>query len=150
MPELTSCRKTLFRDEGRADAEKSPLGVNSCMEWFDQHESTTLFMASYKDPSFQERTALAAKAREKALKALAAKPALDPAIVAEREAARLAREAAAAEKSAARKAEIAQAKADKKAAAEAALAASQKPVPTEAELKAARDARYAARKKRKG
>lgn len=135
--------------EGWAGAEKSPLGVNSCMGWSDQHESTTHFMASYKDPSFQERTALAAKAREKALKALAAKPALDPAIVAEREAARLAREAAAAEKSAARKAEIAQAKADKKAAAEAALAASQKPVPTEAELKAARDQRYAARKNRK-
>lgn len=119
------------------------------MEGGQLEESTTNFMASYKDPSFQERTALAAKAREKALKALAAKPALDPAVVAEREAARLAREAAAAEKSAARKAEIAQAKADKKAAAEAALAASQKPVPTEAELKAARDERYAARKNRK-
>ena len=73
----------------------------------DQHaESTTHFMASYKDPSFQERTALAAKAREKALAALAAKAPIDPAIAAEREAARLAREAAAAEKSAARKAEL--------------------------------------------
>lgn len=115
-----------------------------------QHEeSTTNFMASYKDPSFQERNALAAKAREKALAALAARPTIDPAVAAEREAARLAREAAAAEKSAARKAEIAQAKADKKAAAEAAALASMKLVPTEAELKAARDERYAARKNRK-
>jgi hypothetical protein len=133
----------------RAAAEKSPLGGNSCMKQGQHEESTTNFMASYKDPSFQERTALAAKAREKALKALAERPALDPAIVAEREAARLAREAAAAEKSAARRAAIAQAKADKQAAAEAAAAASRKPVPTEAELKAARDARYAARKQRK-
>lgn len=132
-----------------AAAEKSPRCVNSCMDGFNNHESTTYFMASYKDPSFQERTALAAKAREKALQALAAKPPIDPAVVAEREAARLAREAAAAEKSAARKAEIAQAKADKKAAAEAAVLASMKPVPTEAELKAARDERYAARKNRK-
>ena len=102
-------------------------------------------MASYKDPSFQERTALAQQAREKALKQLAAKPALDPALIAERNAARLAREQAAAEKSAARRAAIAQAKADK-------IAASlipAKPVPTEAELKAARDARYAARKNKK-
>ncbi len=102
-------------------------------------------MAAYKEPSFQERTALAREAREKALKALAAKPAPDPALIAQRTAARLAREAAQAEKSAARKAAIAQAKADK-------LAAAQVPVvagPTEAELKAARDERYAARKKRK-
>ena len=102
-------------------------------------------MASYKDPSFQERTALAKQAREKALKLLAAKAAPDPALIAERAAALAAKEAAAAEKSAARKAAIAQAKADK-------LAASQvpeKPKPTEAELKAARDARYAARKQKK-
>ncbi|MEQ1495414.1 MAG: DUF6481 family protein [Novosphingobium sp.] len=103
-------------------------------------------MASYKDPTFQERTALAQQARDKALKTLAAKPAVDPAVIAQRKAAAEAREAAAAEKSAARKAAIAQAKADK-------LAAAQVPVkarPTEAELKAARDERYAARKKRKG
>ena len=103
-------------------------------------------MASYKDPSFQERTALAQAARAKALALLAAKPAPDPALAAERQAARLAREAASAEKSAARKAALAQAKADKAEAAKAAV----KAVPTEAELKAARDERYAARKKRKG
>ncbi len=102
-------------------------------------------MASYKDPSFQERTALAKQAREKALKLLAAKPEPDAALIAERQAALAAKEAAAREKSAARKAAIAQAKADK-------IAASQVPekvMPSEAELKAARDARYAARKKNK-
>jgi hypothetical protein len=103
-------------------------------------------MAAYKEPSFQERTALAQQAREKALAKLAAKPALDPAEVARRQAASLAREAAAAEKRAARKAAIAQAKADKIEAAKVAAPV----VPTEAELKAARDERYAARKKRKG
>lgn len=103
-------------------------------------------MASYKDPSFQERAALAQAARAKALAKLAARPVLDEAQIAERKAAQLAREAAQAEKSAARKAAIAQAKADKIAAAQVPV----KEVPTEAELKAARDARYAARKKRKG
>jgi hypothetical protein len=106
-------------------------------------------MAAYKEPSFQERTALAQKAREKALKKLAAKPQLDDAEVARRKAAQVARAAAAAEKSAARKAAIEQAKADKQAATEAAAAAAARPEPTEAELKAVRDAKYAARKARK-
>lgn len=102
-------------------------------------------MAVYKEPSQQERAALAQQAREKALKKLASKPALDPAVVAERIAAQAAREAAAIEKSAARRAAIAAAKAEKIAAAQAA-----KPVVlTEAEKKAARDERYAARKKNK-
>ena len=103
-------------------------------------------MASYKDPSFQQRTALAQQARAKALQALAAKPAPDAELLAQRKAAQEAREKAQAEKSAARKAAIAQAKADKAAAALVPVGAP----PTEAELKAARDARYAARKKRKG
>lgn len=103
-------------------------------------------MASYKDPSFSERTALAQQAREKALAKLAAKPPVDAALVAERIAAAAARDAAQAEKSAAKKAAIAQAKADKLAAANVPA----KPVPTAEELKAARDAKYAARKKRKG
>ncbi len=50
---------------------------------------------------------------------------------------------------AAKRAAIAQAKADKQAAAKAKAEAEAVPVPTEAELKAARDAKYAARKKRK-
>lgn len=107
-------------------------------------------MAAYKEPSFQERTALAQQARERALAKLAARAPLDPAIVAERKAAAHAREAAEAEKRAARKAAIEQAKVDKleatQAQAEAQVAAAGL---SEAELKAARDERYAARKKRK-
>jgi RecB family exonuclease len=103
-------------------------------------------MASYKDPTFQERTALAQAARAKALAKLAAKPALDEATIAERKAAQAAREQAQAEKSAARKAAIAEAKEAKRAAAQAPV----KPGLSEAEQKAARDERYAARKKRKG
>ncbi len=101
-------------------------------------------MAGYKDPSFEERTARAQEARAKALKLLADRPPVDEAVVAQRKAAQLARDADVAAKSAARKAAISQAKADK-------LAASMVPVkakPTEAELKAARDERYAARRKR--
>ena len=107
-------------------------------------------MASYKDPSFQDRTALAREAREKALKQLAAKAPVDPAVIAQRQAAELARAAAEADKRAAKKAALEQAKADKLAAAEAAAEAAKIHLPTAAELKEARDARYAARKKRKG
>ncbi len=102
-------------------------------------------MASYKDPTLEERTALARQARDKALAKLAAKPKIDDAVLAERIAAAAARDAAQAEKSAAKKVAIAQAKADKKAAAMVPEVVK----PTEEELKAARDAKYAARKKRK-
>jgi hypothetical protein len=103
-------------------------------------------MASYKDPGFQERNALAAKARQKALDALKAKPAPDPDVLAARAAAAAAKEAAAAAKRAeklAEKARIAEAKA---AAIDAAAASSEK---SEADKKAERDARYLARKNRK-
>jgi hypothetical protein len=101
--------------------------------------------------TFQERIARAAEAKQKALDKLRAKPAPDPALLAERQEAALKREAAQAEKRAATAAAREAAKAAKEseavAAAEAAAAATAPP--TEAELKAARDARYAARKKRK-
>jgi hypothetical protein len=104
-------------------------------------------MASYKAPSFNERTALAAQARQKALDALKAKPAIDPAVLAERAAAAAAKEAAkiaaAAEKKAAMLAEKARI-AEEKAA--LALANAPKPPKTEEQKKAERDARYAARK----
>ena len=103
---------------------------------------------SYKDPSFQDRAASAAEAKQKALDRLKAKPPVDEAVVAERQAARLAREAAQAEKRAAKKAAEQQAKAEKAAQAEQAKAA-EVAAPTEADRKAARDARYAARKNRK-
>ena len=95
-------------------------------------------MSGYKDPDFQDRRALAQKAREQALKKLADAPKLDEATIAKRKAAQEAREAA-----------IAQAKADKQAAAKAKAEADAVPAPTEAELKAARDVKYAARKKRR-
>ena len=82
-------------------------------------------MKSYKDPTFQDRVGRAAEAKQKALDQLQAKPPLDPAVVAARQAASLERAEAA-----------------------ATLAAVKAP-PTEEERKLARDARYAARKKRK-
>lgn len=97
--------------------------------------------------TFQDRLDRAAEAKKKALDKLRAKPPVDEAILAERQAARLKREAADAEKRAAKKA-AEQLVREAKAAAAAEAAAVAAP-PTEAELKAARDARYAARKKRK-
>lgn len=112
-------------------------------------------MSSYKDPGFQERTALAQQAKQKALDQLRARPALDETVLAERSAARHAREEAEAALRLAKLADREQAKADKRAladaraleAAAAAQVAATRAVATEAEKKAARDARYAARKK---
>ena len=110
-------------------------------------------MASYKEPSFKDRAALSAQAKQAALEKLKAKPPIDPAIAAERAAARAAKEAAEAQKRADKKAAMEQARLDKIAKAEAAKAEAVQAVVraelTEAEKKAARDARYAARKKRK-
>jgi hypothetical protein len=97
--------------------------------------------------SFQDRAAQAAEARQKALEQLRAKPPVDQKTAAERLAASQARDAARAEKAAAKKAEREDA-ASATAAASAAKAAKPAP-PTEAERKAARDAKYAARKKRR-
>ena len=105
-------------------------------------------MTSYKDPSFQDRAASAANAKQKALDQLRAKVPLDEAVVAERAAAQARRQEAAAEKRANKKnAEEAAARANAEAA--AAKAAEAASAPTEAEQKAARDLRYAARKARK-
>ncbi len=107
-------------------------------------------MAFFKQPTFQERAALAAKAKEAALQKLREKPPLDEAVVAERIAAQQAKLEAQArareEKLAARERE----KAEKKARAEAAAPPPPPPELTEAEKKALRDARYAARKSRVG
>ena len=103
-------------------------------------------MKSFKDPSFQDRVASATAAKQKALEQLRAKPAPDPKVVAERKEASERREAAKAEKLAAKEAAaLAQKEA---AAADLAAQAASAPL-SEAELKAKRDARYAARKKRK-
>jgi hypothetical protein len=100
-------------------------------------------MAGYKTPDFHERAAAARAAKQEALDQLRNKPAPDPAVLAEREAKRAAREAAAQERRAARQLKLEEAKAAK--------LASKVPEPkaSEAELKAARDAKYAARKARK-
>ena len=111
-------------------------------------------MKSYKDPSFQDRVGRAQEAKQKALEKLRSKPVVDEKVTAERQAARLKREAAENEKRAAKKA-AEQAAREAKAAlsaakAEAASKAASVPAPlTEAERKLARDARYAARKNRK-
>ncbi|MFA5968707.1 MAG: DUF6481 family protein [Sphingomonas sp.] len=109
-------------------------------------------MVSYKAPSFNERAAMASAARQKALEKLRTKPAPDEALVAERLAAREARDAAAAEKRRAKLAAAEEAKEAKRAEAARKAELANQPDPnvkTEAELKAARDARYAARKAKK-
>ena len=115
-------------------------------------------MASFKDPSFQDRVAAASKAKQKALDQLKAKPPVDEALMAKRRQEREIREQALAEEriakanaKAAAKAEKAAIKAAEAEAAKAAAAlkaARLKPASPE-EMKAARDARYAARKARK-
>ncbi len=108
-------------------------------------------MSSYKEPTFQDRTALANKAKRVALEQLRAKQPVDEATLTERREAAKAREAAqiqaSKDKIAARNLEKAQ-KRDRAAdiaAAEAAV--SQK---SDEERKTDRDAKYAARKNRKG
>lgn len=108
-------------------------------------------MSSYKEPTFQDRTALAHKAKQAAIAKLRAKPAVDEATLMARREAAEAREAAqiqaSKEKAAARNLEKLQ-KRDRAADIVAAeITASQK---SEEERKTDRDAKYAARKNRKG
>lgn len=116
-----------------------------------------LFLPSYKDPSFQDRAAAAARAKQKAIEQLKARPKPDPAVLEEKRLAREAKEKAIADERAAKAAAVAAAKAEaaaklaaEKAEADAAAAerASRARPATPAEMKAARDARYAARKAR--
>lgn len=95
---------------------------------------------SFKNPTYQDRVGQAAEARQKALNQLKQRPPRDEKVVAERIAAAEKREKAKAEKAAAKKAADADAASSKAAA---------NPPASEADKKAARDARYAARKKRK-
>ncbi|UUR08169.1 DUF6481 family protein [Sphingomonas glaciei] len=112
-------------------------------------------MKAYKNSGFQDRVDQVAKAKQRLIEKLRDKPEVDPAAEEARLLASQKREAAQAEKRAQRKAAEAaaeQAARDSKAAseeAEAARLAAIKPEPTEEERKAARDARYAARKKRR-
>jgi hypothetical protein len=104
-------------------------------------------MRSFKDPSYQDRVGQSADAKNKALAQFRQRPALDEKVVEARKAAHLRRETAKAQKAIAKKAAD-NAASDSKAA-EAAAKAAVPPPPSDAERKAARDARYAARKKRR-
>jgi hypothetical protein len=112
-------------------------------------------MKAYQNKSFQDRVDQVAKAKQLLIEKMRDKPAVDPAAEEARLLAAQKREAAQAEKRASRKAaeEAAeQAVRDEKLAseeAEAARLAAIKPELTDEERKAARDARYAARKKRR-
>jgi hypothetical protein len=115
-------------------------------------------VASFKDPSFQDRVGAARDAKQKAINQLKAKPPVDEAIMTQRREAWVSREtalleerAAKAEAAAAAKAEKAAAKAVQIAEAEAAAAlkAERLKPASAAEMKAARDARYAARQARR-
>ena len=110
-------------------------------------------MASYKEPSFKDRAALSADAKQRALEKLKSKPPVDPEVTAARAAAREAKEAAEAKKREEKKAAIEEARLEKIAKAEAAERAieeaKQAEIQADIDKKAARDARYAARKARK-
>jgi len=108
-------------------------------------------MTKYRDPSFQERIASAARAREDVLARLKSKPPLDEGVAAARVAAQRLKDAAKQEERRLARLAADEAKAAKRAEREkqaASGAAAQKPELTEAERKAARDARYLARKSR--
>ena len=102
-------------------------------------------MASFKDPSFQDRAGQAADAKKKALEQLRMRPVPDEKTIAERKAAEVRRQEAKSNEAEAKRA-AAHAASESKAEIAAKAAA---PVITETERKAARDARYAARKNRK-
>jgi hypothetical protein len=115
-------------------------------------------VASYKNPSFQDRVAAARNAKQKAIDQLKAKPPVDEAVLKQRREAWESKEdalmrdrTAKAEAAEAAKVEKALAKATQIAEAEAAAALKTerlKPA-SAAEMKAARDARYAARQARR-
>ncbi len=93
--------------------------------------------------TFQDRAGQAAQAKQKLLDKYKSRPPVDEKLAAEREERAAVKAQKAADKKADREA------ADATAAAESAAKAAAAAPPTEAERKAARDARYAARKKRK-
>ncbi|TVV74050.1 DUF6481 family protein [Sphingomonas solaris] len=121
-------------------------------------------MAGFKDPSFNDRAAAAAKAKQAALEKFKAKPVLDEATLAARRVAEEAKAAREAERRAARTAAKEAAEQEKLAAIAAKEAAAReaeeakareesdniaRQIELLAEQKAARDAKYAARKARK-
>jgi hypothetical protein len=106
-------------------------------------------MSSFREPSFQDRVGLAARAKKKALDQLRAAPKVDAATRAELQAAHREREAALQAERDAKQAALLEAKAAKRALIVEAKAEEVAPVITDEDRKAARDARYAARKGRR-
>jgi len=114
-------------------------------------------MSGFKEPSFADRQKAAQQARQNILNKFRSQPGLDDPAVMQRQAEREAQAADRAKAKQAREAEKAEKKLrEAEAAAQAAAAiarekeeAAAKEAALEAERKAARDARYAARKKRK-
>lgn len=121
----------------------------SCLVRLSQY----MALMAYKEPTFRDRANLSSDAKKKALEKLRNKPPVDPAVVAERQAAAARRDEKDAERRAAREAAVEQARLDKIAAEEATRQAAEDAVRSaaeaEVERKAQRDARYAARKARK-
>ena len=109
-------------------------------------------MPSFKQPTFEERAALAAKAKTAALEKLRAKPPIDEAVIAQRREAALVREAAQAKAREDRLAARALEKQMKSERIAQQSVAAKVPdrAKTEEELKLVRDAKYAARKNRLG
>ena len=114
-------------------------------------------MSGFKEPSFADRQKAAQEARQNILNKFRSQPGLDDPAVLQRKAEREAQAAQRTKAKLAREAANAEKKAREIAAAEQAAAqlarekeeAAAKELALEAERKAARDARYAARKKRK-
>ena len=143
-------------DRGNARARRADATGKSMVSPNNESDMARS-MSGFKEPSFADRQKAAQEARQNILNKFRAKPGLDdPAVrqrqaereaqAAERAKARLAREAAKAEKIAREAEAAAQAAAQLEREKEEAVA---REVALEAERKAARDARYAARKKRK-
>ncbi|WP_137861146.1 MULTISPECIES: DUF6481 family protein [unclassified Sphingomonas] len=106
-------------------------------------------MPAYRPPTFQERNALAARAKQAALDKLLIKAPVDEAAASERHAARIAREAAEAKKRESKRLAREQEKAERVARARERLELEQAIAPpTDADHKAAREARYSSRRRR--
>ena len=106
----------------------------------------------FKEPSFQDRTAAAARAKSSALNQLKTTPKRDEALIAPRlERQRQGEKAAATKRAGIQEAKTQNERAQRENAVQQAAdrAGGKAASPTEAERKAARDARYAARKARK-
>jgi hypothetical protein len=154
---MASPAKRLYTASDRAAGCLQAVGARPDCFTTNHESDKALSMSGFKEPNFADRQKAAQQARQNILNKFRAQPGLDDPAVRQRQAER---EAQAAERAKARQVREA-AKAEQKArdAEAAAQAAAQlarekeeaaaRETTLEAERKAARDARYAARKKRK-